>query len=222
MEFWPGEQSYWGANMYDVYALLKPDTDPQFLNQKLSSLTQKYFLPSWIERGFADPQGIADNIEYELQPIQNIYLHTKDIRDGLEHGNVQLLWLFGFSGILIMVVAGVNFINLSTARYSTRAKEISMRKIVGATKKQLILQFLSESIMISFLAFLIGIIGIWALLPFANQLLGKALTIPWHLLVDFSMVLTGHHYTRNSNRTISSPLFILWQGCLFGQGPYCQ
>ncbi|MEM1338821.1 MAG: ABC transporter permease [Bacteroidota bacterium] len=175
IEFWPGEQTYWGANMYDVYVRLAKNANLQEVNQKLSSITTKYFLPSWTARNFSNPEDIAKNLKHELQPITEIYLSSKDIRDNLPHGNRQLLWLFAVSGILIVLIACINFINLSTARYTIRSKEIGLRKVVGAGKKQIVSQFLTESILFSVLALVLGVLLANFLLPFVNSLAGKSL-----------------------------------------------
>ena len=182
VEFWPGEQNYWGANMYDIYTLLAPGVDVEGLNQKLSRITTDYFVPSWIDRDFANPHEMAENLAYELQPVRDIYLDPADVRDGLPHGSRSQLWLFGFAGLLIIFIASINFINLSIARYSTRAREISMRKIIGATKKQIVNQFLSESIVFCFFSFIIGILLAWYTLPFVNQIAGKSLAFSWSLM----------------------------------------
>ncbi|WP_299533500.1 ABC transporter permease [Ulvibacterium sp.] len=178
VEFWPGEQEYWGANMYDVYLKLDPRANVNGFNDKLSNITTKYFLPSWIERDFSNPQDIANNIKHELQPIEEIYLGSEAIRDNLPHGNKQMLWLFAFSGLLIILIACINFINLSTARYTIRSKEIGLRRVIGASKKQVVSQFLVESILFSILSLLIGVLLAYALLPFVNGIMAKSLEFP--------------------------------------------
>ncbi|MEM6347452.1 MAG: FtsX-like permease family protein [Bacteroidota bacterium] len=181
VEFWPGEQNYWGANMYAVYTKLHPNTDVHSLNTKMSSLVQNYFLPSFIDRDFANPQEIAANMKYELQPIEEIYLNSGDIRDGLAHGDSRLLGLFIVAAILIIFIASFNFINLSVARFSLRAKEISMRKILGAGRKQVVWQFLAESLLYSSLSIAIGLILAFQFLPLLSQMLGKNLEFPFSI-----------------------------------------
>ncbi len=191
VEFWPGEQDYWGANMYDVYALIHPDADVTALNEKLSSITTNYLVPSWTERDFADPEDMARNLSYELQPIQNIYLDAEGMRDRLPHGDQRLFWLFAFAGLLIIAIASINFINLSVANYSVRAKEVGLRKVIGATRKQIANQFLSESILYSFISFVVGIALAYLLLPSINEIIGKTLEFPWQIQRGLPMVLAG-------------------------------
>ncbi|MEL6866029.1 MAG: ABC transporter permease [Bacteroidota bacterium] len=191
VEFWPGEQNYWGANMYTIYALVRAQTDIEVLNKKMSSLTTNYFLPSWIEREFVQPEEIAANISYELQNIQDIYLGDSRIRDKLKHGNKSLLWLFALSAILILVIAGINFINLSIARYSLRIKELTMRKILGASRKQLIHQLLIESLLYSFFAFCMGLLLAQITLPFFSQLVDQPLVFPTQIIWGILLFLAG-------------------------------
>ena len=181
VEFWEGEQSYWGNNMYDVYALLKEGTNVEQLNPKLSSIITQYFLPLWRERQFANADEIAASMSFRLQPIDEIYMQNEEVRDGLPHGDQRLFWLLGISGILIIVIASINFINLSIARYSLRVKEVGMRKLLGAAKKQIVQQFLTESVLYSFFAILLGVVLALLLLPNVSQLAGKTLTFPWKI-----------------------------------------
>lgn len=187
--FWPDEQQYWGANMYDVYALLKPGVDQVGLEQKMQRIITEYFLPSYQEREFAHPNEIAENMELKLQPMEAIYLDSADIRDNLAHGNEQILWLFGFSGLLIIAIASINFVNLSTARYSLRAKEIGMRKVVGANRGNIMNQFLTESVVFCLIALLIGFALAWGALPLLHSITGKALLFSIDLLPYLPLVI---------------------------------
>ncbi|MEL6256602.1 MAG: ABC transporter permease [Bacteroidota bacterium] len=193
VEFWPGEKTYWGANMYSVYALLREGVSSESVNKKLGSIIENYFLQSFKEREFANPEEIANNIELGLQPLQEIYLGSSEIRDKLKHGDQSLLWLFGISAILIVMIAIINFINLSIARYSIRLKELSMRKILGATRGQLIQQFLIESLLYSFLAVLLGLTIAYLALPYFGELIGQSLIFPisilWGIPIFFLAIL---------------------------------
>ena len=179
VEFWPGEQTYWGANMYSVYALIREGSNVLKLDKKLSSITTNYFLPSWVEREFADPQGIAANLEYQLQPIQDIYLSSIAVRDRLKHGDRQLLWLLGLAALMILIIACINFVNLSMAKYAARIQEVSIRKVLGATKGMIVQQLLVESLMYSLFSMLLGVCLVGLMLPFVEQIAGVALNIPW-------------------------------------------
>jgi len=117
------------------------------------------------------------NAVFQLQPLTNIHLHSNYQADLSGHGNIQYVNIFFVVALFILAVACINFMNLATARSARRAKEVGLRKVVGAGKKQLVGQFLGESLLISFLALLIAIALVWLLLPAFNELAGKKLVV---------------------------------------------
>lgn len=119
-------------------------------------------------------------VNFWLQPLTAIHLHSDFQVDLPGHGNIQYVNIFFVVALFILAVACINFMNLATARSSRRAKEVGLRKVVGAGRKQLIGQFLGESLLISFVSLLIAIGIVWLLLPVFNDLAGKKLSI--HLL----------------------------------------
>lgn len=133
---------------------------------------------------------------FQLQPLTKIHLAPERLGDLPGHGNTQYVNIFFIIAILIIVVACINFMNLATARSARRAKEIGLRKVAGAVRGQLILQFLSESVFISFLSLLIALGMVCLFLPVFNELADKKLTIDlsdakfWISLVGISL-LTG-------------------------------
>ncbi|MEM9719519.1 MAG: ABC transporter permease [Bacteroidota bacterium] len=179
VEFWEGEQNYWGANMYDVYVLLRPGSNIEEVNRKLSQVTSDYFLPSWRERGFVNPEKIAENMQFELQPVTDIFIAEKQIRDGLRHGDMRLIWLYGAAVLFILFIACINFINLSTAKSVNRSREVGISKAIGAHRQQLATQFLVESILYSFLSVVLGLLFAISALPYFNLLSQKNLEIPF-------------------------------------------
>lgn len=116
-------------------------------------------------------------VEFQLQPLTAIHLHSNYQVDLEGHGNIQYVNIFFVVAIFVLAVACINFMNLATARSARRAKEVGLRKVVGAGRGQLIGQFLGESILISFLALLIAILLVWLLLPLFNELAGKKLEL---------------------------------------------
>ena len=110
------------------------------------------------------------NAKFELQPLAKIHLASERLGDLPGHGNEQYVSIFFIIAILIIIVACINFMNLSTARSARRAKEIGLRKVAGAVRGQLILQFLSESVFISFLSLLLALGLVYLFLPLFNQL----------------------------------------------------
>ena len=179
VEFWPGEQNAWYAQNYYTYVKLRPGTNASSFEAKLKGITKKYMLPQAVKYGFKNAEKLVDQYSFKLQPLSDIYLNTKDVRDDLNHGDVRYIWLFGIIAVFILVIASINFINLSTAKAANRAKEVGLRKTVGSNKASLISQFLTESVLYGVLSFILGIFLVEVLLPYFNMLSGKSMVIPW-------------------------------------------
>ncbi|HEX9503318.1 MAG TPA: ABC transporter permease [Patescibacteria group bacterium] len=116
-------------------------------------------------------------IDLHLQPLTRIHLHSNLQIDLAGHGNIQYVNIFFIVAIFILIVACINFMNLATARSARRAKEVGLRKVVGAVRGQLIGQFLGESLLISFFSLLVAILVVWLVLPSFNSLAGKTLSV---------------------------------------------
>ncbi|MBL0740405.1 ABC transporter permease [Chryseolinea lacunae] len=178
-EFWEGEQNYWGANNYPTYLLLRPGTDPKELAHKMDKVVSKYLLPLWLNQGRSEAKKMAEAIHYELQPVTDIHLRNAGIQDPISHGDIRFVWLFGGVAAFILIIACINFVNLSTAKSANRAKEVGLRKTVGSYRSNIVNQFLIESVLFSVLSFAFGILLAWALLPYFNVLAAKSLVFPW-------------------------------------------
>ena len=126
-------------------------------------------------------------VQFTLQPLTSIHLHSNYQVDLPGHGNIQYVNIFFVVALFILAVACINFMNLSTARSARRAKEVGLRKVIGAGRKQLMAQFLGEALLISFIALIIAVGLVWLMLPMFNQLAGKTLTV--HLL-DSKLILS--------------------------------
>lgn len=153
-----------------TYVQSEKDTDIPPLNEKIAGLLQER-LPESPSRLF-------------LQPITNIHLYR------LEGGGpIIQVYLFSAIALFILLIASINFMNLATARSSTRAKEVGMRKVVGAVRKNLILQFIGESMLLSWLALLLGLLIVNLCLPLFNQLSGQQLGL--NILGDWPVLIAG-------------------------------
>jgi putative ABC transport system permease protein len=180
VEFFRGESTAWGANNFQTYIRLNENTDPAALETDLHQIATKYLLPFHQRIGNVNAEAFVEGVEFKLQPITDIHLYSNNIRGPLQHGNIKFVWLFGAIAGLIMLIAIVNFINLSTAKSANRAKEVGLRKTIGSKKGDLIIQFLIESVMYSLLAFVLGILLTSILLPYFNTMAGKNLSIPFY------------------------------------------
>ncbi|MEP7108290.1 MAG: ABC transporter permease [Ferruginibacter sp.] len=116
-------------------------------------------------------------VQFQLQPLTSIHLHSNLQVDLAGHGNIQYVNIFFVVALFILVVACINFMNLATARSARRAREVGLRKVVGALRGQLIKQFLGESLLISFFALFLAIGVVLLFLPVFNNLAGKKLAI---------------------------------------------
>lgn len=178
-EFWQGEQTQWTAYNYYTYVKLRPGASAAQLQAKMELMTEKYFIPVLIKAGIKDVENVRKYFKFYLQPVTDIHLRSSDIHEKFSHSDIRFVWLFGVVACFILVIACINFINLSTAKAANRAKEVGLRKVVGSQRGGLIKQFLTESFVFSFLSILLGLLLAWVLLPYFNTLAGKALAFPW-------------------------------------------
>jgi putative ABC transport system permease protein len=178
-QLWDGEQDFWRADNYPTYALLRPGVDPAQLQVKLIALFRRYLLPQMQSAGQVDPEAVIKRCSFELQPVKDIHLRSNDIGDGLPHGDIRMVWLFGAVGVFILLLACINFVNLSTARSANRAKEVGLRKVVGSPRSGLIGQFLTESLLLSGISIVLAVGMAWLFLPLFDRMTDTKLQMPW-------------------------------------------
>jgi len=181
VSFWDGEQKDWKASNYGVYVLLKPGVKIQQLQEKMTAdVLNKYMIPALEAAGRKDSRKNLKGAHLYLQALKDIHLHSYDIEEDVaKKGDIRIIWLFGAIAFFILVLAVINFLNLSTARSANRAKEVGLRKVIGSSRRSLIKQFLTESILHSFFSFLLGVGIAYFLLPLFSKMSGVTLSIPW-------------------------------------------
>ncbi|WP_337043935.1 ABC transporter permease [Emticicia sp. 17c] len=174
----------WESNNDYTYVLLKDRADEAAVNQKIRSLTANHL------KGVIDD---VSNRQIFLHPASKWYLYSKPENGQLVEGRIVTVRLFGLIAIFILLIAAVNFINLSTARSEKRAKEVGVRKVAGAQKISLVLQFIGESVLLTFFAGIIALLLVGLSLPFFNQLTGKTLALhfnsPYFWLLALGVLL---------------------------------
>jgi putative ABC transport system permease protein len=191
-QLWDGEQENWGASNYSVYVLLRPGANIAALNKKITDgIIKNYYVPNMRKAGNKNAERIVSALTMQLQNIKDINLYSYDIHDWTPNGDARFVWLFGAISIFILIIACINFINLATAKSANRAKEVGLRKVVGSQRSGLIHQFLTESLLYSFLSFVLGLLLAAFLLPYFNVLAGKALNVPWQQLWFFPAVIAA-------------------------------
>jgi putative ABC transport system permease protein len=130
-------------------------------------------------KGLPTPFAKDFHMEAFLYPIDKAYLHDKFEFNKPEGGRITMVWLFGIIGAFVLLLACINFMNLSTARSEKRAKEVGIRKTIGSLRSQLIAQFLSESVLLAVIALCFALLLAQVSLPFFNGLAAKQMSIPW-------------------------------------------
>ncbi len=167
----PYDNSSWTSNNFLTYIQLKHDVNPLDLNRKLDGYINKYL--SAADENFMSPV-------FYLQPLTDIYLHSDfDFQtDWTKTSSIVYVRIFFAVGMIVLLIAVFNFINLSTARAIRRAKEVGIRKTVGAYRSQLISQFLSESLLITGISVVLALVLVNIGLPFFNAVASKSLTLP--------------------------------------------
>jgi len=175
-----GVDENWGNNSVATFILLQKGTDYTAFSQKIKTLRKTY------------DKGDPDTVTY-LYPFVRTHLYG-NFEDGVEKGGyIITIRLFGIIGAIVLLLACINFMNLSTARSEKRAKEVGIRKVIGAHKMGLVGQFMAESILLSFLSAMLAFVIILLVLPSFNQLIHRNLemdlTEPMLWLITFSIIL---------------------------------
>jgi putative ABC transport system permease protein len=159
----------WGNNAFQVYVQLADNADMATVSNKIKDAK--------LKNQIGDDR--KANAQLFLQPMAKWHLYA-DFKNGVNiGGRIQYVWMFGIIGMFILLLACINFMNLSTARSEKRAKEVGVRKAVGSLRGQLIYQFYIESVVVAIVAFVFAIGLVQALLPFFNKVADKQINILW-------------------------------------------
>jgi putative ABC transport system permease protein len=166
---YPKRSLGWTTNNYKTYITLRKGVTQRSMEEKLVELDKLYF------------EGGREHIPWiwTLEPITRIHLQADLVTGNQPNGSISYVRLFTAVAILILLIAGINYINLATARSARRAKEVGLRKVAGSLRSQLILQFLGESILMSLIAFVLAVALIQAALPIYQNLTGRTLGISY-------------------------------------------
>jgi ABC-type antimicrobial peptide transport system permease subunit len=155
----------WNDHNGSIYMELAPGVTADRATARIKDLPTSH-IKGWKEEAL-------------VYPLDKVHLYNKFSNGRADGGRIQFVWLFGIIGAFVLLLACINFMNLSTARSEKRAKEVGIRKTVGSLKVQLVAQFLSESVLITLLSFLLSMILAAVSLPFFNAISAKEMTMPW-------------------------------------------
>ncbi len=170
----------WVNFNFQTYLLLKPNTDVRQFEKQMNAAFKQYLSPEYksvLNTSEDDFRKAGNYIRCSLMSLTNIHLYSH-VSDELGiNGSIQYVYIFSAIAIFILLIACINFMNLSTASSANRAKEVGIRKVLGGLKNSLIAQFLTESLVACFLSFAIAIVFAVLLLPYFNELAGKQIPV---------------------------------------------
>ncbi|MDB5062139.1 MAG: transporter permease [Mucilaginibacter sp.] len=163
----------WGNNSFQIFAQLNTNADINKVDARIKDLKLKNIAAK------------GDKLEASFKPV--VFLHPmakwhlySEFKQGINTGGgIQFVWMFGIIGVFVLLLACINFMNLSTARSEKRAKEVGIRKTVGSLRSQIIIQFFSESLMMTVFAFFMSLLVVALILPWFNQVANKSLAVLW-------------------------------------------
>jgi putative ABC transport system permease protein len=186
----PGKlEDGWTNHHYQLFVQLSPNADFDQVSARIKDVSKPHLKSAWEE--------------IQLYPMDRWRLYDRSENGHMTGGRLEQVWLCGIIAVFVLLLACINFINLSTARSTKRARETGVRKVLGSSRKNLIAQFLSEALLTTMLATLLALALAQLTIPWFNRLDGKELNIPWSSPAFWLLVLT----------------FIVFTGLLAGSYP---
>ena len=174
------EWGQWLSSNHHTYVVLREGTDYRQFGKNLDAVIEKYVGPQalqFIGVTLAQFRQAGNRFRFSLMPLTDIHLHSKQIHELAPNGDIQYVYIFSVVALFILLIAGINFMNLATARSANRAKEVGVRKVLGSERPQLIGQFMTESVLMTTLAMVLALLLVAVSIPFFNDLAAKELSI---------------------------------------------
>jgi len=168
----------WISNAYYTYILAQPGTTRVEVQKDVDAIVNLNISPAlqgMFHTSGADLEKAGNHFRCRIFPLTDVHLHSNKSGELEANSNIQFVYIFSVIAVLILLFACVNFMNLSTARSANRAREVGIRKVAGSTKGHLIIQFLTESVLLSFFSLILALFIAVLLLPMFNQFAGKSL-----------------------------------------------
>jgi putative ABC transport system permease protein len=159
----------WNNNSVQVLAEMSPNSSPESISKRITD----------IKTNNVKKEAVSSVTKFLLHPMSKWHLYEEFKQGANVGGRIQFVWLFGIIGVFVLLLACINFMNLSTARSEKRAREVGIRKAVGSVRSQLINQFLSESLLVALLAFVLSVGIVQLTLPWFNAVADKQMQILW-------------------------------------------
>ena len=180
-----GDLEYWSWINFYTYILLSEGQSPEATERRL---------PNFVNRHIGEREG---RFELLLQPVTDIHLHSNLEHEPGANSDITYIYILSAIAVFILVVVCINFINLSTAQFASRAREVGLRKVLGANRSQLMRQFLGESVVLTVLALMIALVVLWLISPYFDTFAGKPVTADytahplWLLVLPAGAILIG-------------------------------
>ncbi len=174
------KQAAWLSNSFFCYYVLREGANADVVDEKLRPIIDKNVSPilkEFMGKTLAEMEAEGGIYEYFSFPMERVHLYSTLTDEPIPVGDIKYVYILGAIGIFILVIASINFMNLSTAKYANRAKEVGLRKTMGSLRKSLIGQFISESVLYSTLSTILAIAIVSGLLTYFNQLSGKEMVL---------------------------------------------
>ncbi|WP_018618102.1 ABC transporter permease [Spirosoma luteum] len=170
----------WLSSNHHTYIVLREGTDYRQFEKNLDAVVEKYVGPQalqFIGVTLAQFRQAGNRFRFSLMPLTAIHLYSKETIQLAPNGDIQYVYIFSAVALFILLIAGINFMNLATARSANRAKEVGVRKVLGSERPQLIGQFMTESVLMTALAMGLALLMVAVSIPFFNDLAAKQLSI---------------------------------------------
>ena len=179
-----GEQNLrtnWGNNSFFTYIMLPKGYNIQNMKARFPAFLDKHMTDEY------GPNKPSKSTSLDLQKLTDIHLYSHTDYEAEPNGDISRVWIFGAIALFILLVACINYMNLSTARSALRAREIGIRKVIGARRKEIIFQFLSESVLLCWVAIIIAGVLTYVMLPWLNKVSGQQLSfdilLKWQVII---------------------------------------
>ena len=176
----------WGNNSFFTYIRLPNHYDPKKLEARF---------PAFVDKHMGDEYSTikpSQGTYLGLQKLTDIHLRSHTDYEAEENGDIKRVYIFSAIALFILLIACINYMNLSTSRSTLRAREIGIRKVAGAERKEIVIQFLSESILVSYISLIFALALTWLALPWLNKLSGQQLTIDmlmeWPIIIPLLLI----------------------------------
>ncbi len=190
----------WLSNNFRTYLLLREGTNPETFKENFSFIKKTYIEPQlqqFLGVTIEEFEEAGNRADYRLQPLEDIHLYSSLTGEFEANGSITYVYIFSGLAVFILLLACINFMNLSTARSAQRAKEVGIRKSLGSARSAVAGQFLLESIMLSFIALFIALLLVELSLPFFSDLAGRTIgssyltNLPLSILIVCIVLVTG-------------------------------